>query len=265
VAYEDDRVCDPGIAATFLARATTIPGERKAFRCLRSDARGSPTLEAGHLTPLTFRGIDAYDVRGTWALADALRAGAEGDAQALALAMGRGEGAFDLGHWSDGVPVRPPLCTWEPTGEGAAKRRQWRAGGQQEDLMRRMLRPEGFSTLPLPETAEARASSLPPSERFLAPPPQGPWPPAVVEALRAGPVLVVSEAGVAPEALARLEAAGARLVRLPATDPTPAGKAFAEAKTPTALLLLGDGTPRLWRRADDPRLAEAVADLLAPR
>ncbi|HVG94319.1 MAG TPA: hypothetical protein VND21_07720, partial [Planctomycetota bacterium] len=132
VAYEDDKVCDPGIAGTFPALATTIPADRKAFRCLRSDPHGSPELRAEHGTPLTFRGVDAYDTRGTWQVADALAAAAGGDEAARRVALGRSAEELDLGRWSDGTPVRTPLASWPPdAGEPSRPRRQWRPGGQQ--------------------------------------------------------------------------------------------------------------------------------------
>jgi hypothetical protein len=205
--------------------------------------------------------VDDNYTRGTWQVADALAAAAGGDEAARRVALGRGAEGLDLGRWSDGTPVLAPLASWPPdAGEPSRPRRQWRPGGPQEEIMRRLLRPEAHSTLPLPSPETAPASRLPAAERFLAPPPEAPWPPAVTAALAKGPVLVRgADAPVKDEAA--ILARGVVVLGPEAIAGTPLADAFAERGEPTALLLSRRGEPLLWRGAGEPHLAAAVADL----
>ena len=89
-----DRIAPP-------AEATTLAGLlRRAPACVweaRRDDHGAPPMRSGHLVPLAGAfTTDAMDWRFGWAALD------------VALAGGGCPAAFDLGRWSDGVPVRPP-------------------------------------------------------------------------------------------------------------------------------------------------------------
>lgn len=266
VAYEDDAVCDPAIAASFHTLATTLPPERKGFLCFRSDDHGRPALEANHLAPLTIHGVDALDTRGCWRLEDALRAYAlTGDPDARQVALAGGAEETGLGAWSDGTAVRPAVTSW-PLPEAQRRRfsiRSWRLGGKQEELMRKLLAPEGYSSLPLPAPELAVASRLSVSERLVASPPAAPWPPPVAAALAKGPVLVLppGDALSDHDRVSTLEAAGVRIVRFPPDSTTELGRALAKQPAPTAMFLARDGTVRLWKPVDDPHLFAALREL----
>lgn len=261
--YEDDAVCDPAIGAGFLALAKTVPAERKALRVWRSDDHGRPTLKADHLAPITLFGYDALDTRGSWRCVDALctwTTTAAADAREVAL--GTSASALDLGAWSDGTPVRAALATWAGTN---GRRPQWRVGGLPEESMRKILRPEAWSTLRLPDVGDP--TKLAASERFVAEPPTpgaDGWPAPVATALARGAVVVVpAEAPAFPDA-DRLAAAGVTLVRLAPDADDALATALAPKSGPTALVLGADGRPRLWKPADDPRLVATALALVAP-
>ncbi len=268
VGYAEDDVCDLSIAHGFLRLASTIPAERKAFFCFRSDRHGTPDLKAGHLAPLSTPRVDAFDTRGTWRLDDALRTYAlTGDERARTLALSASPEALSLGTWSDGTPVVPLLAAPEPPPPGLHLRGpSWRPGGKREEAMRTLLAAEAYSGLPLPSPDLAKASRLGAAERFLGEVPELPG--RLLEAAKAGPVLVVADVPAnAPEAavLSKLSAAGTlRIVPLlPAEEDLV--DAFARAKTRSGLLLSKGGTPLLWKPLADPAFPAAVEDLLAPR
>ncbi len=268
VGYADDDVCDFSIASGFRRLATTIPEERKAFFCFRSDAHGKPALKAGHLAPLSTPSVDAFDTHGGWRLDDALRAYAlTGDEKAGALALSSSPEALSLGAWSDGRPVAPLVTAPEPPPPGLHLRGpSWRPGGKREEAMRTLLAAEAYSGLPLPPPALAKASHLGAAERFVGEVPA--LSPRLLERAKEGPILVV---GAVPEGspeaavLARLTAAGK--VRVVAVLPTEddLARAFARPKTPTAVLVARGGKPLLWKPLADEAFPAAVEDLLAPR
>ena len=266
VAFENDGICDPAIAASFRTLAATLPLDRRGFVCLRSDDHGRPSLEADHLTPLTRSGVDALDTRGCWRLEDALRTYAlTGDPDARRVALGGGPEETDLGTWSDGTPVRPAVTTW-PLPDAPRRRfsfRSWSLGSKQEEIMRKLLAPEAYSSLPLPPPELAPASRLPASERLVALPPAAPWPAPVAAALAKGPVLVLppGDALSDHDRVSTLEAAGVRIVRFAPDDSTELGRALAKRPAPTAMYLARDGTVRLWKPVDDPNLFAALRDL----
>lgn len=105
--------------------ATRIPAVDKQVLELRSDYHGAPALIANHDTPGAMLDatslrphlsataesrhagtVDAMDWYGTWKLLDALTDaafyGRERD-----VALGGGPAQVSMGHWSDGVPVKP--------------------------------------------------------------------------------------------------------------------------------------------------------------
>ncbi len=275
VGYAEDDVCDQGIAAGFLPLATTIPDERKAFFCFRSDAHGTPALKAGHLAPLSTPALDAFDTHGAWRIDDALRAYAlTGDEKIGRLALSRAPETLSLGHWSDGTPVVPLATEPEAPPPGLRLRGpSWRMGGKREEAMRTLLSAEAYSGLPLPPPELVPASRLGPAERFVAAVPA--IPPRLLEMAKGGAVLVVGTVPAgSPEAavLARLTAWAAktteyavlRVVPVEAAE-TDLARALARGKAPTALLVAHDGTPLLWKPLADPGFVAAVLDLLAPR
>jgi hypothetical protein len=267
--FADDKTCDRATAADQYARATTIPADRKAYVLFRTDAHGSPKLEAGHLAPLTRLRrdvVDALDTRGTWRLDDALRTFAlTGSQDAAAIAFGRGNDPAPLGTWSDGVPVTPPVFG-VPEKVEADARVFWPAGGPREAFGRNLGRAEPLCTLPLPPPEIAPASKLPYAERVERAVPDA-WPAAISAAAKDGPLLVLVAAAdpsetalMVAKAAETLKTRGVRFLSLAPEDPL--AVALAPAELPSVLLLgKGGGSPRLWREGEEPHLAAALLDL----
>jgi dienelactone hydrolase len=107
-----------------------LPAANRSYLVFQSDDHGAPALVADHFFPLAPDGriltpeaappagvgrwgYDALDWRGAWRLLDALsRAAFTGEGREQCL--GGTDAQKDLGRWSDGVPVRPPLVTNDP-------------------------------------------------------------------------------------------------------------------------------------------------------
>jgi acetyl esterase/lipase len=247
VAYADDCTCDPQIAAALVEAATTIPSSRKALRVFHSDDRRRPRLSADHLAPTTRR-LDALD-RGGWRALDALIAAAEGDERGRAVAFGTDEAALAVGTFTDGTPIRPATPTWTAV-EGAPVVCAWRCDATQAALMRRLLQPQAWSTLPLPPPDRVDYTKLPASERFLKRPTSDMASKPVV----GEPLLKVVARTGAPtlpvDARERLESAGIGIFQM--SDGGEQGTAFLQD---------ANGKVVLWRRADDPHLVDAAIAL----
>ena len=126
VAGDQDRIVGDGRARELYNEATAVPESRKEFVLYRTDRRGPVPLIADHLAPtaglasidsgegplrslqMTRAGVDLLDRHGFWRLADiTLDAGFAG--KSLDDATAEGYVFHDLGRWSDGRPVTPPL------------------------------------------------------------------------------------------------------------------------------------------------------------
>jgi acetyl esterase/lipase len=111
-----------------------IPAAHRDYVVFRSDEHGQPPLIADHFFSLAPDGSlvragplggaasmagrmkpDALDWRGTWRLLDAL-AHAAFTGKDRDLCLGDTAAQKDLGRWSDGTPVRPPIVAAEPDG-----------------------------------------------------------------------------------------------------------------------------------------------------
>ena len=123
-AAEDDRIVGDLRAREIFAEAAAIPTSRKKFILYRTDLHGG--LIADHFAPtaahhrfndgegmllgLQFRraGVDAFDHGGFWRMADiTIEAGFLG--RTLDEASDRGALFRNLGYWSDGRAVFPPV------------------------------------------------------------------------------------------------------------------------------------------------------------
>jgi dienelactone hydrolase len=128
VAAEHDVVVGDLRARQIFNASTAVPASRKKFVYYRTDRHGFPALVADHLSPTgaldqfdtgegPFRAfqmseaeVNAFDRRGYWRLADlTLEAGFAG--KTLDEATGNGALFRDLGHWSDGRAILPPLVS----------------------------------------------------------------------------------------------------------------------------------------------------------
>lgn len=128
---DQDALVGDWMARKIWRQTPQIPAANRDFLVFRSDAHGSPALYADHLFPVAWdravldpeaaRGragerqmmVDALDTRGTWRLFDALAAAAF-TGQGRDQCLGGTDAQKDLGRWSDGVPVKPPLVTDDP-------------------------------------------------------------------------------------------------------------------------------------------------------
>jgi hypothetical protein len=277
VGFCDDDVCETKLAENLVARATTIPADRKALLVFQSDHHGKPSLRASHSVPGTAWGTDTFDTRGVWRLDDALRDHAlTGSKEARAAVFSKGPETTALGAWSDGVPV-VPLTVGLPSVEGRdpPQKLRWPSGGVVETLARVATEAEAWSRLPVPSPKEISPDRLPPSERFIKAPPAAPWPAGVAEGLEKGPVLVVlsdlpaaDAAGTSsptplalPKAEERLAARGVTVVRT--TLGLGRERLRFDAKTDASALLLSKaGKPLLWRDASEPNLLDVAEALL---
>jgi hypothetical protein len=126
VAAEQDWVVGDSRARQIFADTTAIPPSRKLYVLYRSDRRGPTALVADHLMPtgclpaldsgegplrlfqMSHAGVDILDRYGIWRLTD-LTLDAAFSSRTLAAATHGGELFRDLGRWSDGRVVNPPL------------------------------------------------------------------------------------------------------------------------------------------------------------
>jgi dienelactone hydrolase len=125
-AGEDDRIVGDSRAREIFAEASAIPPARKKFILYRTDLHGgviadhfAPTAAhhqhryndgEGMLLGLQFSRarVDAFDLGGFWRMADiTLEAGFQG--RTLDEASDRGALFRNLGYWSDGREVFPPI------------------------------------------------------------------------------------------------------------------------------------------------------------
>ncbi|MDB5352652.1 MAG: esterase/lipase [Planctomycetota bacterium] len=126
-ATDGDRLVGDCRAREIYGMATSIPISRKKYILYRSDRRGRIPIIADHLAPTAglatldsgeglFRArqmnlatLDILDRFGFWRMTDlTIAAGFAG--QTLDEATSNGALFRDLGRWSDGQPVTPPLC-----------------------------------------------------------------------------------------------------------------------------------------------------------
>ena len=126
-AASDDRIVGDGRAREIYAQATSLSPARKKFVLYRSDRFGPAHLVADHFAPTAalpaldsgegvLRGkqmrqatVNILDRHGFWRMADlTMEAGFAG----ITLDEATGNGALfrDLGRWSDGRVVTPPIC-----------------------------------------------------------------------------------------------------------------------------------------------------------
>lgn len=126
-ATSDDRIVGDCRAREIYAEATAVPSKHKKFVLYRSDRRGPIPLVADHLAPTAGLAaldsgegllrtkqmgkatVDILDRYGFWRMTD-ITIEAAFSGQTLDDATKKGELFRDLGHWSDGRVVTPPLC-----------------------------------------------------------------------------------------------------------------------------------------------------------
>jgi dienelactone hydrolase len=127
VAAEHDVVVGDHRARQIFAEATAVPESRKEYVLYRTDRQGPVPLVADHLAPtaglaaldtgdgpfrtqqMALAGVDILDRYGFWRLTDlTLQAAFAG--RTLDEATDRGALFRDLGRWSDGRVVAPPIC-----------------------------------------------------------------------------------------------------------------------------------------------------------
>lgn len=126
IAGDQDLLVGDTRARQIHAAATAVPHDRKAFLLFRTDRRGPVPLVADHLAPcagldrmdsgegpfrhfqMSHASVDILDRFGFWRVADlTIDAGFAGET--LAEATDDGAMFRDLGRWSDGRVVTPPL------------------------------------------------------------------------------------------------------------------------------------------------------------
>jgi dienelactone hydrolase len=126
VAGDQDRVVGDFRARQIFAEATAVPAERKAYVLYRTDRRGPVPIIADHLAPtaglkrldsgegplrayqFSHAEVDLLDRFGFWRLAD-LTLDAAFTGLSLAEATAEGKLIRDLGRWSNGLVVTPPV------------------------------------------------------------------------------------------------------------------------------------------------------------
>ncbi len=126
VAGDQDRVVGDFRARQIFAEATAVPPDRKEFILYRTDRRGPVAMVADHVAPtaassdldsgegplrplqMRLARVDLLDRFGFWRLAD-LTLDASFSGLSLDEATRRGELLRDLGHWSTGLVVLPPV------------------------------------------------------------------------------------------------------------------------------------------------------------
>jgi acetyl esterase/lipase len=114
---------DDGFVRDFAARAiwrglAGIAAPGKTYAVLRSDRHGEPDLVADHNAPQTAgrwvrETADALDWYGLWKPLDVML-GCAFAKRSCGAALSPDGAAFDMGEWSDGVPVRRPIVSDRP-------------------------------------------------------------------------------------------------------------------------------------------------------
>jgi len=110
---EGDYFVSPKSGQRIYDNATSIEVKDKRRLLLRTDDHAEPAMIADHMLPMAWSHdqesqgrVNAYDFA-LWRWFDALQATALGDEKLRDHVFG--EAALDLGRWSDGTPVRPPV------------------------------------------------------------------------------------------------------------------------------------------------------------
>jgi pimeloyl-ACP methyl ester carboxylesterase len=110
---EGDYFVSPKAGERLYDNAKSIGAKDKRRLLLRTDDYAEPAIIADHMLPMAWtydqksKGrVNAYDFA-LWRWFDALQATAHGEDQQREHVFG--EAALDLGKWSDGTPVRPPI------------------------------------------------------------------------------------------------------------------------------------------------------------
>lgn len=116
VVGEDDDFVGQTPARRAWGMTDQIPDANRDYLVARSDRHGEPALVADHIFPETSGATaetDALDWYGTWKWLDGLYGCAVG-APICAVTMNGGATELDMGAWSDGEPVNPPLLVADP-------------------------------------------------------------------------------------------------------------------------------------------------------
>ena len=125
---QNDRIVGDARGRQIFLEATSIPKARKLFVFYRSDLHGFPRLVAHHLAPtgahagydsgeglfkdyqMSKAEVNAFDRAGFWKLADLTLKAAYSGKTFVDLAK-QGESFGNLGYWSDGRAVKPPIVS----------------------------------------------------------------------------------------------------------------------------------------------------------
>lgn len=113
VDVKDDYFVSPKAGQRIYDNANKIDPSNKRRLLLQTDDHGDPSIIADHMHPLGWTPrqdsqgrVNAYDYA-AWRWFDALQAAGHGDTDHHPQVFG--EAALDLGRWSDGTAVRPPV------------------------------------------------------------------------------------------------------------------------------------------------------------
>lgn len=113
VDVEKDRIVSPKVGQRIHDNADRVAVRNKRRLVLRNDDHGEPTIIADHMLPNGWFdrqkrhvSVNTYDFA-LWRWFDSLQALAHGDEEHRDHVFG--EVALNLGHWSDGTPVRRPI------------------------------------------------------------------------------------------------------------------------------------------------------------
>lgn len=115
VDVEGDYFVSPRAGQRIYDNAIEVEAKNKRRLLLKTDGHGEPAIVADHMLPMAWTSrqdsqgrVNAYDFA-CWRWFDAMQATAHGDDKHRGLVFG--DAALDLGQWSDGKPVRPPVDT----------------------------------------------------------------------------------------------------------------------------------------------------------
>ena len=103
----------PKVGQRIYDNATLVDPKDKRRLLLKTDGHGRPAIVADHLLPIGWIDrqekqirVNVYDIA-LWRWFDALRAVVDGEEKLRENVFG--DAALDLGEWSDGTKVRPPV------------------------------------------------------------------------------------------------------------------------------------------------------------
>ena len=109
----NDYFVSPKAGQRIYDNAVLIEPRDKRRLLLQTDTHSEQPIIADHMLPMAWTSnqtsqgrVNAYDFA-IWRWFDALQALSQGDAKQREHVFG--EAALDVGHWSDGTPVRPPV------------------------------------------------------------------------------------------------------------------------------------------------------------